>query len=144
MPNKRAKIYKPPPSQKKAKLTPRIEAEGNTVLFSFQWFDSGRKWGSKAKHKFWAIADKLKSSEGRTWAQLSADRNDHYIGLDKFPTKTKKVIVKRGLDEFDGLWSLRITGGCRLWGVRWQESRYFMVVWWDPDHKAYPVNKRYT
>lgn len=49
----------------------------------------------------------------------------------------------RTLDENEErVFRFRLGGACRLWGFR--SGDLFRILWYDPDHKVYPVNKRHT
>ena len=66
----------------------------------------------------------------------------HFIGesYDSF-SKTAKEEVDRFLDEqdLDRLFSFRIDGKTRVLGIR--EGEKFFVMWFDPNHEFYPVQK---
>jgi hypothetical protein len=52
----------------------------------------------------------------------------------------KNVIPEDWLGE--DLTSIRIAGAERIWGFK--NGKYFFLLWWDPDHTVYPVEKRHT
>jgi len=71
-------------------------------------------------------------------------RKHHDMPVDKICTEAQEDITKRKLDlVFDSdIFRFRFAGEQRLWGFR--RGRVFHVVWWDPDHKVCPSEKRHT
>ena len=43
--------------------------------------------------------------------------------------------------EESELFSLRLQGDVRLWGIIEPENGCFYVIWFDPEHKVYPGKK---
>jgi hypothetical protein len=46
------------------------------------------------------------------------------------------------LDDLDTLFSFRVTGATRVFGVVRRE--YLRVLWYDPDHKVCPSKLKHT
>jgi hypothetical protein len=65
---------------------------------------------------------------------------NHWISVSRLPQEAKNRLVAIKLDDVDQLFSLRLSGTRRLWGLR--EDSTFFVVWWDPHHRVYPVEKK--
>ena len=47
-----------------------------------------------------------------------------------------------GKGELESLFSVRITGERRVWGIK--DVAILRVLWWDLDHSVYPVEKSHT
>lgn len=45
-----------------------------------------------------------------------------------------------GLDDVDEVFRFRLGGTERLWGIHVPQSHVFCLLWWDPDHRVYPVD----
>ena len=48
-------------------------------------------------------------------------------------------LAEIGQDDLDELMSFRITGESRVWCI--QDSAIMRVLWWDPHHGVYPIEK---
>ena len=116
--------------------------ETETIAWHFHRFDKEHAcWGwNKLKAAHWkAVMAHLISFEGLTWARLKEQSggrrngtNHHSLEISKLPTATQQRWTELGLDDFDTVFSLRITNTLRLYGVR--EGRVMQFVWHDPHH----------
>jgi hypothetical protein len=84
--------------------------------------------------RFLAEKDKL------TWAQSQAKT----IPVEHICPDAQKRLRDIGREEEEQLYSFELTGRERLWGVRSQGSSVYQVLWWDPEHKVCPSNKKHT
>ena len=113
-----------------------------TVKWCFRLFDRGISWhdDQHVEETFRAVAHLLKSYSGRTWGQIEQDRSrDHAIAISKLCKDAQKRLEDLKLDDYGPLWRFRFSGLKRIWGIR--AGRYFQVLWWDPQHQVYPVNR---
>ncbi|MCM1439936.1 MAG: hypothetical protein NC131_12155 [Roseburia sp.] len=120
------------------------------------YFDKNPSWRfSKGddKHGKWspylvmrndteAFISKLKNFESRLWSDIISDRDrNHFIEIYKLA----KCAQKR-CDEIclvcDELFSLRLSGRERLFGVI--EDGVFYIIWYDKDHEICPSLKKHT
>jgi len=81
----------------------------------------------------------LASFETMTWNEIlrasggrRSGNNSHEIERDKFKLSAQERLNIRGVFS-DTLFSLRLNGGTRIYGVR--EGRCLRVVFFDPHHK---------
>ncbi|MDI6790003.1 MAG: hypothetical protein Q8M92_06900 [Candidatus Subteraquimicrobiales bacterium] len=93
------------------------------------------------------ILSKLQDFETMTWAGLEAKtglkgKQNHLMPVDKICKEARDRLKKIKLDDLDELYSFRLSGMKRLWGKR--ENEIFYVIWWDPKHTVYPVQKKHT
>jgi len=139
---KQPSIKVKPPISKTPKLG-KIPREDGSIIFSFLKFDGQSKWCLAEKahtHDFWEIGEKLKSFEQMQWKHLAADQENHHsVPFYKISNDAQKVAGDLKIDDYEEIWSLRLTGTQRLWGVR--DEQYFIAIWWDPDHQIYPTKK---
>lgn len=130
------------------KVVPKFEQKDEIIRFSFTAFDSTRKWNSTKKEIFWNLANKLKAYEQMTWGQLAGNKGkNHPIDLDKLPKKSYKALEKLNFDDYDQIWSLSLSSKERIWGFAYSSKsnhQYFLILWWDPEQKVYPVSKKHT
>jgi hypothetical protein len=54
----------------------------------------------------------------------------------------RKRLEQLRLDDTDELFSLRLNGQERLWGIR--SNDIFSLLWWDPKHEICPAPLKYT
>jgi len=78
-----------------------------------------------------------------TWAEISKDKKKyHPIRVDKLATEARKRLEELRQDDVDVLWSLRVQGKPRIWGIR--EGRVLKLLWWDPNHEVCPSKLKHT
>ncbi|MCF7979669.1 MAG: hypothetical protein K9L82_17005 [Chromatiaceae bacterium] len=95
------------------------------------------------------VRDKLCSLESMTWAQLrsasggrSYGTNHHAIPIGDLSREAQKRLEQLNLDDIDELWSLRLAGTVRVFGIK--DGRVFRALWFDRDHGVCPSVKRGT
>ncbi|MDP8223216.1 MAG: hypothetical protein P9L99_07655 [Candidatus Lernaella stagnicola] len=90
----------------------------------------------------------LQDHEARQWKEVLNDhdskghKKNHDMPVDKLVTLAQKRLQEINKEEEDSLFSLRVSGKQRLWGIRKSSTLY--LLWWDPDHKVYSVKRRHT
>jgi len=138
-----------PLDRKEARTDPKQRPEQSNqekIAWGFQLLDQGGSWGVKAMNQDWEIEilPKLRDFESMTWQEiLSASggrtrgNNSHSITVNKLSEDAKKRLEEINLDDVDSLFSLRLTGKRRLYGIR--EGRVLKLIWYDPEHKICPV-----
>lgn len=104
---------------------------------------SGRwGWGSvKSASSLWEIHEKLSSFESMTWAQLGQS-GSHAISAADLCADAQKRLVSLAQDDVDEVYSLRLAGKERIFGIR--DGRILKILWWDPDHTCCPSHKKHT
>lgn len=119
-------------------------ADPKTVnpLWSFREFDDYGEWssGQQRPAPFRKIAGKLKSFEHMTVSMVRSNSHKHRV--QGFCPDAQERLRQLRREDYGELWSLHLTGKQRLWGV-WDRNT-FSVIWWDPEHKVYPVKRRGT
>ena len=106
-------------------------------------FDGSWTWHS-ANH--WdvlgQIHEKLKHFETMTWAEISkatggrtVGNNSHFVSVDDITSEAQKRLKTLGHKDVSEIYSLRLTGRQRVWGIR--AGRVLKVLWWDPNHEIY-------
>lgn len=149
---------------KRDKKVKQIESSGNTKkpertvnpnaylskhpVWSFYRCDMEyEKWSIKNAKSFCKdILDKLISYEGLTWAEIQAasggkahGTNSHFEYISEMVHEAQKRAETLHLDV-DQLFSLRLTGSSRLYGIL--DDGIFYVLWLDQKHEIYPSEKR--
>lgn len=90
--------------------------------------------------------------ERMTWAEIQAatggksagnGNNNHFVSVAQMPKEARDRLEALRLDDIDDLFSLRLEGTMRIYGIR--DGRVLRLVWHDPHHGskdgAYPVKK---
>lgn len=89
------------------------------------------------------LVRKLASLESMTWGEIfKAKKRNHPNSTEHFAPEARKRLRQIELDDFEQLHSLRLGGTARIYGV-WREGAFY-VIWWDPEHRVYPVAKKRT
>jgi len=125
---------------------PRLSAqpdEGLTPTFSFSRIDIGGPWcwSELTPDHIRQAFLRLGQFEAMTWQQLRQARC-HLISVDQLTGDAQRRLQELYLDDFDALWSLRLTGRRRIWCA--PSGRVLLLLWWDPDHQVCPSELRHT
>lgn len=144
---------KPPRSREIRQGGDPSSFETDTISWHFHRLDKDHGlwgWDKLKAHEWKAVLAALVSFEKMTWAKLKETAggrnhgtNHHSLTTGAFCKDAKDRLVELKLDEYDELFSLRLTNRLRLYGIR--DGRVLRIVWHDPHHGtgngAYPVKK---
>ena len=98
------------------------------------------------------ILPKLQHFESMTWAEImqaaggrGRGNNSHFVQVGKLTRQAKARLTEIGQDDVSELFSLRLTGTTRIYGIR--DRRALKLLWYDPHHgtnarAVYPVHRR--
>ena len=121
---------------------------GKHPVWSFKSLDTGYdKWGFiHSSNLFEQVISKLKDNEGMTWNEIisasggrSHGTNSHYENVSDLSPEAQKRWRALHLEEYDRIFSLRLTNLHRLYGIL--EDGVFRIVWFDQSHEIYPTKK---
>lgn len=89
------------------------------------------------------IRERLRHCEAKTWQEIlvASGHFNHPIKVEKLCSGAQKRLAELQIDA-ESLISLNVTGKERVWGVR--NGNVLSLLWWDPNHQVYPVEKKYT
>lgn len=87
------------------------------------------------------ILPKFKSFESMKWREILG-HNSHEIRIVDLSRAAQRRLEELKILDIEQLISLRLSGRKRVWGIKMQET--LQVLWWDPEHQVYPVQKRHT
>ncbi len=117
-------------------------------VWSFSRLDCDyKKWGLHHTDKlFEEVITKLKDLEGMNWndiMQAAGGRNhgtnSHFEDVADLIPEAQKRWRQLGLEEYDQVFSLRLTGTHRLYGILL--DGVLSIVWYDQNHEIYKVSK---
>jgi len=93
------------------------------------------------------IYPKLCNFEKQTWEEIERDTHGnenkskhHYIKVDQIIKEARDRLDQLNLKDVDELFSLRLEGKLRIYGIR--RLNYMEILWVDPNHEICPSKKR--
>ena len=86
------------------------------------------------------ILPKLKNFETMTWESII--NGSHEVPVNNIISKAKKRLSEIKQEDIDSLFSLRLTGEKRIWGIR--VCNILNILWWDPKHEVCPSTLKHT
>lgn len=101
-------------------------------------------WCFLARNSIDSIAmlqKRLSELETMSWQEIDKTHS-HFVGVDGCSKEAQDRLKELRLDDLDQLYSLRVTGKFRVFGIR--EEHVFDLLWCDPDHEVYPSHKKHT
>lgn len=113
-------------------------------VWSFKMLDNDCvKWSiSNVNDIYGTIIEKLRNYEGMKWSkiiQASGGRthgnNNHFESISCLIPEAQKRWKELNLEEYDSVFSLRLSGRQRLYGILTDGT--FKIVWFDPIHGIY-------
>ncbi|MCK9490727.1 MAG: hypothetical protein M0Q24_01445 [Sulfurimonas sp.] len=112
--------------------------------WKFNLIDNDGPWGWSnidTSERWDILSNKINFKENLNWAELK-EKGSHNIEINKLTKKAQKRLVEIGCNDIDELFSLRISGKERIWGIR---DRFALkIIWWDPEHEVCPSLKKHT
>jgi hypothetical protein len=88
------------------------------------------------------VVPKLHDFESMTWAEMEGPSGSHSVEFSQLCTAAQGRLADIGKGELESLFSVRISGERRVWGVK--DIAILRVGWWDPEHSVCPSAKKHT
>ncbi len=92
------------------------------------------------------IIKKLGNYEGMTWAEImqasggrKSGTNNHFDNVSNLANFAQKRWTELHLEEYDQVFSLRLTGEKRIFGIL--TNAILKIIWYDKEHCFYPMSK---
>ena len=82
------------------------------------------------------VLEKLKNFESMTWHSLQKSKQSHQVEINRLCSAAQKRLAIIGQADTDNLFSLRLSGKERIWGIR--DRNILKIIWWDPKHQVCP------
>lgn len=77
-----------------------------------------------------------------TWLEIEKTNDSHSISVTQIVREAQNRLVELGQDDVSDVYSLRISGRERVWGIR--DGSKLKILWWDPNHEICPSPKKNT
>lgn len=79
-----------------------------------------------------------------TWDDIfvKARKHHHSVEVGKLSKKARDRLIEIRKDDLDELYSLRLGGTERIWGIL--DRGVFILLWWDPNHQVYAYTLKNT
>lgn len=136
-----------PQKTKKAKFSNSPSITDLQLNWKVSDIDDGGPWGwdqitcPEFLRKIW---EKMRNFEKQNWGEIlgTDNRRNHPISVNRIIKEARQRLRDLGHDDVEELISFRITKRQRIWAIRRQNQAF--LLWWDPKHEVYPVDKRNT
>ncbi len=87
------------------------------------------------------LFQRIFDSQRLTW-QILRDNGSHLVQIGDLCSEAQKRLLELSKDDCDELFSLRVTGKKRIWGIK--DGNILWLLWWDPNHEVCPSLKKHT
>lgn len=137
--NKKVTIVESPQPRKIAKYE-HSHIEGMPLAWRFSGCDveGPFAWTNLQPPIYKQVIEALRVFETKTWQEIN-EMGSHPIEAYRLDKIARDRLEAIGQDDIDDIMSFRLNGRNRVWCIRMQNV--MRVIWWDPDHKVYPVAK---
>jgi hypothetical protein len=90
------------------------------------------------------VRQRLAGFESMTWKEIlsQAGYRNHFIRCDLLCKDARERLAALRQDDVDSVMSLGVTQRSRVFGI--MEHNVLKVLWWDPNHLVYPVDRPNT
>lgn len=88
------------------------------------------------------VLAKLRDFESMTWLEIDGPTGSHGVPLHRLSKPAQQRLTELRQDDAAELFSLRITGKRRVWGIL--DEHVLRILWWDPEHQVCPSLKKHT
>ena len=128
--------------EKKPKIAKALLADISKYC-SYSIFDKQGPFKSDRDQKYLVqeIFDSKKSFE--IMDNRSGNQGSHSVEVAKLCKEARDRLSELKLDDINSLFSFRLTGKQRIWCQK-ISGEPMRVLWWDPEHKVYPSQKKHT
>jgi hypothetical protein len=115
-----------------------------TPVWAFRIVDLGGPWcwSGMAPADIRKVLDRLRNFETMSWREIDGRSGSHGVAVERIIPRAQKRLVELKQDDAAELFSLRIDGPARVWGIR--DEHVLRILWWDPHHQVCPAPKKHT
>jgi hypothetical protein len=98
-------------------------------------------WNNISSLHLQDLLQKIFHSQKLTWQTLR-EHGSHLVNISELIPEAQKRLIDLKQDDLDELYSLRLSGQKRVWGIK--ENNILWLLWWDPLHSICPSIKKHT
>jgi len=142
---KRAAWSKNPSSKKSPRGAEKVTPiENQPIVWRVGVLDKDGPWSweSTSLAESWVeMHSKMKDLESMTFGGVMK-AGSHPIPCSRLIPDAQKRLREINQNDLDELFSLRLSGKQRIWGIR--DRNVFKILWWDPNHEVCPSQKKHT
>lgn len=101
-------------------------------------------WHQLSAEQLLYIRGKLVEFEAKDWNQIFVveKKHNHSIPVGELDCPHAREWLRRNMPDQDQLWTLRLSGKERIWGVL--REGVFHLIFWDPEHRIKVAAKHGT
>lgn len=141
---KKPKAEVTPQGQKEAKAAPAESAMGRKASWRLNRVQlvSPYGWHGLSLSEVLYIQTKLAELERKTWSEILVKEKhwNHSVPVSQLKCPEARQWIRRNMPDQTELWTLRLSGAERIWGV-FAEGTY-LAIFWDPDHLIWDTPRR--
>lgn len=132
------------PEETRAPRALPANPRARSPVWAFRIVDLGGPW-------CWTVLDgrslgevlgRFRAFESMTWEQIDGPTGSHAVEPWKLSKPAQRRLREIHQDDASELFSLRITGRCRVWGIL--DEHILRILWWDPEHQVCPSPRKHT
>jgi hypothetical protein len=143
--NKKPRVESIPSSAKNPRFEhlPKDQKNHSRLDFRTDRMDKGGLWGWNMFNgaHLPEFLERLLHVQKLTLHDLR-ENGSHLVEIGNLIPEAQKRLVEIQMDDFDELFSWRITGKKRAWSIK--EGTILWLLWWDPEHQICPSLKKHT
>lgn len=127
--------------------TPRsipVNPRARNPVWAFRIVDTQGPWGWSRMdgQRLGEVLERFKAFESMTWQEIDGPTGGHGVEVSQLCKEAQNRLAEIRQDDADVLFSLRLTGKRRVWGIL--EEHVYKVLWWDPEHEVCPSKLKHT
>jgi hypothetical protein len=105
--------------------------------------DMEGRWGWSRINRglFETVHERLRNFETMTWTAIQQG-DSHFVPCSDIIKDARDRLAEIEQDDIDDLFSLRVQGRIRVWGIR--DGAALKLLWLDPEHEVCPSLKKNT
>ncbi|HWP38481.1 MAG TPA: hypothetical protein VNL18_13105, partial [Gemmatimonadales bacterium] len=100
-------------------------------------------WSAVPPERMREIIAKLADFETMDHGALRQCRHPHNLPGGVVDEAWQRLVTL-GRDDLERVFSFHLGGTERIWCADYKGEGVMFVLWWDPEHRIYPVRKRHT
>lgn len=125
----------------------KADSTNNEVIsWHFGLIDNDGPWPCRVidGESLWTrIHTRMSDFETMEWGEILRDKHSHhFVKTSRLIPLAQRRLEELQQDDISHLFSLRISGEERVWGIR--DRHILKVLWWDPNHEVCPSNLKRT